>query len=417
MNTKINILLAADARTAGEICQILGSLNTHLQVVDCTKSITAHIDQGPFNFIFASADREKIDRQTLEKCDLAGVRTVLIVRNSEDYAYAQELGVADILHKPFTQDAFVQLLGVKSTAPKPADISQIIEKAGGEKAGGEKARKKAGGDKLNSKQKGKIVCVWGPHGSPGRSTIASALALALKNKGKSTILIDADTYGGSISSMLGISDEASAFLAASRLSDEGKLNEQELSKLFAYAAHDKLCVLSGIGNPFRWVEFSHKGVRGLLEVCRFMAEYVVIDVGFCLEVLDHYAFDCDIPQRNMPTTVCLEEADICVSICDASAVGVARFLRHRTQLLEILNPGCRVFTIANKINKGHRDLDPLAFYNLLKRFAHIDKVYECCFDLRTCLRALSMSLPVVTAAPNSKLAGQIRTLAADLCGE
>lgn len=119
-------------------------------------------------------------------------------------------------------------------------------------------------------------------------------------------------------------------MAASRLCDEGKLNEQELSKLFAYAAHDKLCVLSGIGNPFRWVEFSHKGVCGVLAVCRRMAEYIVIDVGFCLEVLDHYAFDCDIPQRNMLTTGSLEEADICVSVCDASAVGWQDFCDTET---------------------------------------------------------------------------------------
>ena len=43
---------------------------------------------------------------------------------------------------------------------------------------------------------GRLVAVWGPTGAPGRTTVATYLACELAGLGVSTVLADADTYGG-----------------------------------------------------------------------------------------------------------------------------------------------------------------------------------------------------------------------------
>ena len=43
---------------------------------------------------------------------------------------------------------------------------------------------------------GRTVAVWGPHGAPGRTTVAVGLAAALAQQGRPSLLLDLDPYGG-----------------------------------------------------------------------------------------------------------------------------------------------------------------------------------------------------------------------------
>ena len=47
------------------------------------------------------------------------------------------------------------------------------------------------------------MAVWGPSGSPGRSTVATNLAAEAALAGHGTVLVDADTYGPSLRQWLG----------------------------------------------------------------------------------------------------------------------------------------------------------------------------------------------------------------------
>ena len=55
---------------------------------------------------------------------------------------------------------------------------------------------------------GRVVAIWGPTGAPGRTTIAVTLASELAGLGIPTVLVDADTYGGSVAQALSFLDEA-----------------------------------------------------------------------------------------------------------------------------------------------------------------------------------------------------------------
>jgi hypothetical protein len=74
-------------------------------------------------------------------------------------------------------------------------------------------------------QPGRVTVVWGPAGAPGRTTLAVGLAAEL-GRGRRTILVDADPYGGAVAQQLGIVDEVSGLLAAVRLAAAGQLPER-----------------------------------------------------------------------------------------------------------------------------------------------------------------------------------------------
>lgn len=52
---------------------------------------------------------------------------------------------------------------------------------------------------------GRLLAIWGGYGSPGRTTVAIALARTLGSKCGSALLIDADTYGADIGHVLSLS--------------------------------------------------------------------------------------------------------------------------------------------------------------------------------------------------------------------
>ena len=92
---------------------------------------------------------------------------------------------------------------------------------------------------------GGSICVWGPTGSPGKSTLALNLACELASSGKQVLLIDLDTYSASIGTLIGVAEPGPGVAAAARLarSDElrpGKVCFERIrskgGKLFAIAA-------------------------------------------------------------------------------------------------------------------------------------------------------------------------------------
>jgi Mrp family chromosome partitioning ATPase len=69
---------------------------------------------------------------------------------------------------------------------------------------------------MNS-QSAKLVTVWSPMGSPGKSTIALSIASELTDSGKRVFLLDADTYAPCLDVLLGLNDHPAGLAAACRL--------------------------------------------------------------------------------------------------------------------------------------------------------------------------------------------------------
>jgi MinD-like ATPase involved in chromosome partitioning or flagellar assembly len=178
---------------------------------------------------------------------------------------------------------------------------------------------------------GRVVAVWGPAGAPGRTTVATALAAEWARRGRRTLLVDADPYGGAVAQQLGILDEVSGLLSAARLASSGQLEERFASVQRGIDAH--LSVVTGLPRGDRWVEVRAGAVEHLLEVGREHGE-VVVDTGFSLE--DDPGPDLGTrPGRNQMTLGALDVADEVVLVGAADPVGLSRLARALVELRDL----------------------------------------------------------------------------------
>ncbi|GAB3283217.1 P-loop NTPase [Sinomonas notoginsengisoli] len=199
-------------------------------------------------------------------------------------------------------------------------------------------------------EEGEILVVWGPIGSPGRTTIAVNCAAELAASGRSAILIDADTYGGSIAGMLGLLDDSAGLAQACRLADQGLLDRAALDRLATpvVTGGSMLRVLTGLTRADRWPELRAAAFGAVLTRCRELAEVVVVDAGFCLEADEELSFDTMAPRRNGTTLRALELADRVVAVGAADAIGMPRLVRGLAELEQAV-PGCSPAVVFNRV--------------------------------------------------------------------
>ncbi|GAB3263620.1 AAA family ATPase [Arthrobacter pigmenti] len=197
---------------------------------------------------------------------------------------------------------------------------------------------------------GQIMAVWGPAGAPGRTTVALNLAAELAADGKSTILIDADTYGASIATALGLLDESAGLAQACRLADQGLLSSSELDRISSQVVigGGRLRVLTGITRADRWPELRSSALAEVIELCRRSADYTVVDCGFCLEADEELSFDTQAPRRNGATLRSLELADAVFAVGAADAIGVPRLIRALAELGDAV-PSISPRVVLNKV--------------------------------------------------------------------
>ncbi len=181
---------------------------------------------------------------------------------------------------------------------------------------------------------GSLVVVWGPVGSPGRTTVAIGLAAELADPSRTTLLVDADTYGASVAQCLAVLDEAPGVVAATRAADQGTLDREALAAL-APEVSPGLRVLTGLPRADRWPELREHAFADVLQVCTALARWTVVDVGFCLEQDEELSFDTAAPRRNGATLAALSAADHVVVVGTGDPVGLQRLVRGLDQLGQV----------------------------------------------------------------------------------
>jgi Flp pilus assembly CpaE family ATPase len=182
---------------------------------------------------------------------------------------------------------------------------------------------------------GRVIAVWGPTGAPGRSTLAVSLADEVSRLGVSTMVVDADVYGGVIAQMLGLLDESPGLAAACRQAATGRLDPAELARL-AWAIRPTLRLLTGIVRPYRWPEIRAGAMEVVLDHARRLSELTVLDCGFSLEQDEELAYDVAAPRRNGATLTALAVADTVICVGGADPVALQRLVRALAELREVL---------------------------------------------------------------------------------
>lgn len=197
---------------------------------------------------------------------------------------------------------------------------------------------------------GQLIAVWGPVGSPGRTTIAVNCAAELAGAGRSVILIDADTYGPSVAGTLGLLDDSAGLAQACRLADQGLLDLKALERVASpvVTGGGALRVLTGLTRADRWPELRAAALGSVLDRCRELADVVVVDTGFCLEADEELSFDTMAPRRNGATLRVLELADRVLAIGAADPVGMPRLVRALAELEQAV-PGVVPSVVFNRV--------------------------------------------------------------------
>ena len=217
-----------------------------------------------------------------------------------------------------------------------------------------------------------MVVVWGPVGSPGRTTLAVNVAAELAEPDQPVILADLDTYGASVAQVLAVLDEAPGVAAATRAADQGSLDRATLSRL-AIQAVPGLRVLTGMPRPDRWPELRDHAVQDVLSACADLVPVTVVDVGFCLESDEELSFDTTAPRRNGAALAALEVADHVLVVGAADPVGLQRLVRGLDQLAGVTSAATTV--VVNRVRAEAIGKNPGRLVReALARFAGVEDV-------------------------------------------
>lgn len=250
--------------------------------------------------------------------------------------------------------------------------------------------------------RGRVVAVWGPTGAPGRTTVATNLACEVARREVAAVLVDLDPYGGAVAQQLGILDEVSGLLSASRLAGSGQLDDRFAS--VCRGVGDHLAVVTGLPRADRWREVRAAHVDQLLEASRSLG-HVLVDTGFCLE--DDAGSDFGgRPGRNSLTLAALDQADEIVVVGSADPVGLARLARALVELRERAT-GSPVRVVVNRM-RGSIGWSEKEIAGMVEGFSRVAGMHFLPEDRPALDRALVSGRPLVEQGDSSL----VRSLAA-----
>ncbi|MGH3366175.1 MAG: AAA family ATPase [Nocardioidaceae bacterium] len=345
-----------------------------------------------------AADLPNLDADVVAQLHATQVEPLGIV-NHDDPASVHRLhqiGIGTVLPSPGTGDLATRVL--ESLARRTAPMTGADDLAPA--------------DAGPPTQLGEVIAVWGPTGAPGRSTVAMGLAAELAELGRSTLLVDADVYGGSLAQQLAMLDEASGLLAAARGAKVGALEPSVLAGHCRQVG--RLRVLTGLPRPDRWPELSPAAMSSVLASARTLAAHVVVDCGFSLESEEELMFDTAAPRRNGATLCVLERAHRVLAVGAADPVGLSRLARALVDLTVVV-PGCEPQVLVNRM-RGSLGWSAAEATAMIERFTGRGHAAVLPEDRAACDRALVQGRTLAECAPGSPLRAGLRELAGGIAG-
>lgn len=255
---------------------------------------------------------------------------------------------------------------------------------------------------------GRIVLVWGPHGAPGRSTVAASLAHGLAACG-GAILVDADVEAPSLVQLLGMPEDSSALAGAARLATHGRLDAESFRRILAPVG-DELFLLGGLGRSGRWRELPPASMTEVWAQCRRAAAWTVVDVagGPADDDVDDFTLE---PGRGAVTADLVSHADVILVVGGADPVGVRRLLQLLDEMGAAMNPVGRVEVVINRVRASAAGPSPQqALREALARFGGLEDIVLLPDDAATADACLLQGCTVLEQAPASALGKALSAL-------
>jgi len=366
---------------------------------------------GQADAALVGVDAPGLDTRAVDQLRHHGLRTVAVVPAGPGEDAARMRAVRSGIARVVT-DADLGALPTALTAPDSAadgvgpGAGDTVPAASGERpVAYAEAEAPAGVD-----GDGKVIAVWGPAGAPGRTTVAGAIAAELARRRMTTLLVDADPYGGSVAQQLGILDEVSGLLQAVRLQAGGELGPRIATAVRSLGPH--LGVVTGLPRADRWTELRTGLVEDLAEVGSRHG-HVVLDTGFNLEE-DPSAELSGRAGRNQLTLEALDRADEIVAVGTADPVGLTRLARALVDLRE-RGSSTPVRVVVNRMRRslGWTERDIAGMVTGLARPVGLHYLPD---DVATVDKALVAGRTLVETAPEGALPRAVVPLVDALVG-
>lgn len=398
----VGVLCAVQGETEAAVVEAVAASGGRLAVTRrCADvgELLAAAEAGLGTLAVVSADLDLLDRQAVDVLHRCGVRVVGLGDPGRPWL-AERLtahGADLVVDVDRTDDAGAvvreALDGLGDGPPSPPPVADPLP--------------------TTTAAPGATVAVWGPTGAPGRTWVAVNLAAELAGLACSTLLVDADTYGGAVAQVLGVLDEAPGLAAAARAAGQGTLDLRALARLSPVVMPD-LRLLSGVSRPDRWPELPASSLEVVLAQARRLAQVVVADTGFCLEQDEMLTYDTRAPQRNAATLTALEHADLVVVVGSADPVGVQRLVRGLSEL-DDRGLAVRRRVVVNRVRPtvaGARPGEAVA--EALARYAGVEEVTLVPDDRPAADAALLEGRALREVAPGSPARRVLARLAAEV---
>jgi MinD-like ATPase involved in chromosome partitioning or flagellar assembly len=377
---------------------------------------------GQARAALVSADLRRLDREALARLSAARVAAVGVVSPGDEDSerHLRQLGVNHIVtaDAPATDVAAV----VRRAINDQPTNSPVIDRAFADPTAlsdeltslGPVPSWSSNNTPAERPGRGSIVAVWGPTGAPGRTTMAVTLAAELAALGRTTLLADADTYGGVIAQVLGVLDESPGLAAATRAANTGQLDLPTLAR-HARQIQPTLRVLTGIARADRWPELRPAALEVVWSLCRSLVDVTVVDTGFCIEQDEELSFDTAAPRRNGATLLTFDVADTVLVVGSADPVGIQRLVRGLTDLREAA-PDAHVVVAVNRLRRGlFGTAGKDAEHQIRQALDRYVGVRDCVFvpyDRAACDKALAAGRTLRDVAPDSPARKAIAQIAA-----
>lgn len=340
------VTVGEDRDLVGGLERLHGPVTVVRRCAELTELLAA-CQSGLARAAVVAGGTEGLTASLVDRLGAVGVAIIALTDSPEEAARLRGIGVASALAgvgsvelSDRIAEAVEHLTGQgRDSASSMADTAASL-----------KTVSAAPGEEPAGSGPGRIMALWGPAGSPGRTTLAVNIAGELAADGTDVILVDADSYGASIAGVLGLLDESAGLAQACRLADQGVLDGAALARVAAPVATavGTFRVLTGITRADRWTELRAPALAVVLERARQEADVVVVDTGFCLEADEELSFDTMAPRRNAATLRSLELADTVFAVGAADPVGVPRLVRGLADL-EAAVPQASPVVVMNKV--------------------------------------------------------------------
>jgi pilus assembly protein CpaE len=239
------------------------------------------------------------------------------------------------------------------------------------------------------KKRGRVISVFSSKGGTGTTFIATNVAAALQS---STVLVDLNLHAGDLGLFLGVEPK---FSIADLIENHKRVDDQ-LLRSYLTPHSEKLSLLSAPREADSADDIEAEHVFQVLEILRERHDYVVVD--------PQHTFDAI-------TLAALDQSDeiLLVLTLDIPAI---RSTQRALQIFDRLGyPRHKLHVVVNRFSK-QIDLD----LRQVERFLGERVAGYVQSDYRTAVNSINLGRPLVTDEPQSKIATELRQIAARFGG-